>query len=299
MRFVVLGAGGVGGYYGALLARAGHEVTFLARGAHLDAIREHGLRVRAPDGGFVVRAPATDDADALPAADVALVAVKSYSLPGIAPVAARLAVGGATIVPLLNGVDAAERLASLGVPRGAILGGVTYLSAARVEPGVIERRSPFQRVLVGELGGGASERAERIAGALRDAGVDAQAVADIDVELWRKLASLASLAAACGLARAPIGVVRERPLGRLLLERLVGEVAAVARASGVGLPAGEEVRALEWLLTLPAELRPSYLLDLEAGGATELDILSGAVSRIGREVGVATPVHDTATAALR
>ncbi|HET9984211.1 MAG TPA: 2-dehydropantoate 2-reductase [Longimicrobiales bacterium] len=299
MRFVVLGAGGVGGYYGAMLARAGHDVAFLARGAHLDAIRSDGLRVHSPDGDFVVHPAATDDPAALPAADAVLVTVKSYSLEEAAPAAARLAAGGATVVPLLNGVDAADRLAELGVPREAILGGVTYLSAARTAPGVIERRSPFQRVVVGELGGGSSERAERIAGALRDAGVEAAAVPDIDVQLWRKLVFLAPLAAACGLARAPIGAVRARPLGPLLLERLVGETAAVARARGVALPPGEEARTLEQIRGLPDGMRPSYLLDLEAGGPTELDLLSGAISRIGRELGVPTPVHDTAAAVLR
>jgi 2-dehydropantoate 2-reductase len=299
MRFVVLGAGGVGGYYGGILARAGHDVAFLARGAHLDAIRAHGLRIHAPDGDFVAHSAATDDPEALPAADVVLVTVKSYSLAEIAPAAARLAREGATVVPLLNGVDAADRLAALGVPREAILGGITYLSAARTAPGVIERRSPFQRILLGELGGGPSDRAERIAAALRDAGLTAEAVPDIDVQLWRKLVFLASLAAACGLARAPIGPVRARPLGPLLLERLVGEAAAVARARGVALPPDEQARALERLRELPEDMRPSYLLDLEAGGSTELDVLSGAIARIGREVGVATPVHDTAAAVLR
>lgn len=299
MQFVILGAGGVGGYYGAMLARAGHDVAFLARGAHLDAIRARGLRVRTPEGEFVVHPAATDDAAELPAADAVIVAVKSYSLGEVAPVAGALAAAGAPVVPLLNGVDAAERLVAMGVPRAAVLGGVTYLSAARVAPGMIERRSPFQRVVVGELGGGASERVERIAGAFREAGVEAEAVGDVDVQLWRKFVFLAPLAAACGLARAPVGAVRARPLGPLLLERLVGEVGAVGRARGVALPADEEARTLERIRGLPDEMRPSYLLDLEAGGPTELDVLSGAISRIGREVGVPTPVHDTAAAALR
>ncbi len=308
LRVVVLGAGGVGGYFGGELARAGHHVTLLARGDHLAAIRARGLELRTPATDVPhappVRVPvdATDDPAALPNADLVVVAVKSYSLPEVAPAAARLAAAGATVLPLLNGVDAAERLVDLGVPAPAILGGVTFISAARVAPGVVERRSGFQRVIVGRFdparGGDDDAMTARIVEAFRAAGVDARVTPRIDVELWHKLIFLASIAAACGLARADVGAVRAAPLGDVLIARAVAEVVAVARAHGVAVDAEVGAQTVATIDGLPAAMRPSFLLDLERGGPTELDVLSGAVSRLGRQYGVPTPVHDTAIAAL-
>lgn len=302
MRVAIIGAGGVGGYYGGLLARAGYEVHLLARGAHLDALRRRGLEVHTPDGRWTVPVQATDDATALAEAfgpdDLALVAVKAYSLAEVAPAVQQLAARGAAVLPLLNGVDAADRLATFGVARAQLLGGVTYISAARTAPGVAERRSPFQRVLVGELAGDASERAERVAAAFRDAGAEAQAVDDIALALWQKYVFLVTLSAVCGLARSPIGPLRDTALGRRLIERAVREAVAVGRARGVALPADEEARVLALVVSLPAAMKPSFLLDLEAGGRTELDVLSGAVVRFADQAGIDTPVHDTAAAAL-
>ncbi|HEX3526230.1 MAG TPA: 2-dehydropantoate 2-reductase [Thermoanaerobaculia bacterium] len=298
MRIAVLGAGGVGGYFGGLLARAGHDVGLLARGAHLQAVRAHGLEVRTPEGPFTAAVQATADPQELEGSELAVIAVKSYSLPEIAPVAKRLAEAGAVILPLLNGVEAADRLIELGVPGDRVLGGLTEISAARVAPGVVERRSDFQRIVVGERSGPPSERAERIVTAFHEAGAEARVSADITADLWRKLAFIASMAAACGLARAPIGPVREAPYGPLLIERAVREVGAVARARGVALAEGMEDKLLSVIAGMPAAMQPSFLLDLESGGPTEIDDLSGAVSRLGRLAGVPTPVHDVATTAL-
>ncbi|HEY2737361.1 MAG TPA: ketopantoate reductase family protein [Thermoanaerobaculia bacterium] len=298
MRIAVLGAGGVGGYFGGLLARAGHDVGLLARGAHLDAVRAHGLEVRTPEGPFTAAVRATADPQELEGSELAVIAVKNYSLPEIAPVARQLAEAGAVILPLLNGVEAADRLIEHGVPTDRVLGGLTEISAARVAPGVVERRSDFQRIVIGERSGPPSERAERIATAFREAGAEARVSADITADLWRKLTFIASMAAACGLARAPIGPVREAPYGPLLIERAVREVAAVARARGVALADGMEDKLLSVIAAMPAAMQPSFLLDLESGGPTEIDDLSGAVSRLGRLAGVPTPVHDVATTAL-
>ena len=298
MRITIIGVGGIGGYYAGVLGRAGHEVQAFARGATLQALVERGVEVRTADGAFTVPVHATDDPAALAPADVALVTVKSYALDAVAPAVRALAGRGADVVPLLNGVDAAERLARGGVPRARILGGVTYISAERVAPGVAQLRSAFQRVLVGELGGGVSPRAERLAAAFRDAGVDARALPDIALALWQKYVFIAAMAAACGLARSAIGPLRETPLGRRLLERAVREAAAVGRARGVALPADEEARTLAFIDGLPAAMKPSFLLDLERGVPTELDVLSGALAAMAAESGVETPVHDTAAAAL-
>jgi 2-dehydropantoate 2-reductase len=298
MNIAILGAGGVGGYFGGLLARAGHEVSMLARGAHMEALRERGLEVRTPEGPFAVAVQAAGDPEEIGSVDLAVVAVKTYSLGEIAPAVRILAERGADVLPLLNGVDAADRLIAAGVPGERVLGGLTEISAARVAPGIVERHSTFHRIVVGERGGGISGRAETIAGVFREAGAEARASADITADLWRKFAFISSVAAACGLARAPIGPVRRAPLGPLLIERAVREVGAVARARGVALTAEDEEKVLDFANSLADHLKPSFLLDLEAGRPTEIEDLSGAVSRLGREAGVATPVHDVATAAL-
>jgi 2-dehydropantoate 2-reductase len=297
MKVAVLGAGGVGAYYGGLLARAGHTVVLLARGPNLDALRARGLEIRTPEGTFTAAVEATDDTRKIGSADFAVVAVKSYSLAEITPSVCRVAEAGAVIVPVLNGVEAADRLVEGGVPSGMVLGGLTQISAARIAPGVVERRSAFQRVVVGELAGGGSDRGERIAAAFRAAGADAEVSLDITADLWRKFAFIASMASACGLARSAVGPILSSGLGYLLV-RAVREVFAVARARKIALSDDEESKVLSFISSLPGGLKPSFLLDLESGGPTELDDLCGAVSRLGRQAGVETPVHDTATAAL-
>jgi 2-dehydropantoate 2-reductase len=298
MRIAVLGAGGIGGYYGGALARAGHAVALLARGAHLDALRARGLEVRTPEERFTVAVQASDDAKTFGKCDVAIVAVKTYSLAEIAPAARLLAEGGAAILPFLNGVEAAERLIENGVPESQVLGGLTQVSVVKVGPGVVERKSSFQKVAVGERAGKPSERVRRIVDAFQGAGAEARVSEDIAADLWRKFAFIASMAAACGLARAPIGPVRDAPYGKLLLTRAMREVLAVARARGLSLAEDEESKIFGFIDSLGGGMKPSFLLDLEAGGPNELDDLSGAVARLGREAGVETPVHDTATAAL-
>jgi 2-dehydropantoate 2-reductase len=298
MKVAVLGAGAVGAYYGGQLARSGHNVTCFARGANLVAIRERGLEIRTPEGAFRPQLAATDRVEELGPADFAILAVKSYSLTAIAPVVRRVAEQGAAIVPFLNGVETAEQLWELGVPRAAVVGGLTTISVARVQPGVVERRGPLQIVVLGEFDGRPTDRVTAVVAAFREAGVDARTSERILVELWQKFAFITTLAAACGLARSPVGPLRTFALGRRLLERAVSEVVQVGQARGIPLPPNEAARVLALIDSLPPGMRPSFLVDLEAGGPTELDILSGAVSRFADQAGVATPVHDTAAAAL-
>jgi 2-dehydropantoate 2-reductase len=302
LRIAVLGAGGIGGWYGGALALAGYEVTLLARAANLDAIREHGLELRSPDGSVRhARVRVTDDSGQLGEPTLVIVSVKAYSLAEIAPVAARLGSAGAVVLPLLNGVDAADRLVADGVPQSALLAGVTFISAVRVAPGVIERRSAFQRVVVGVpsgFSGPSATRSESIVQAFRGAGAEASVSPRIEIELWNKLAFLASMAAACGLSRASVGALRSAPLGALLIERAVAEVVAVAAARGISLGADATERTIAAINALPSAMRPSLLLDLERGGPTEVDVLSGAIARMGREAGVPTPIHDSAWTAI-
>jgi 2-dehydropantoate 2-reductase len=299
MRIAILGAGGVGGYDGSVLSRAGNEVQLLARGTHLEAIRADALRVSEPDGStWVARVDATDDPAALRGAKLVVVSLKSYYLDAIGPVAADLARHGATVVPLLNGVEAADRLEQLGVPRQALLGGLTAISAERTGPGQVSRKSPFNRVVVGELAGGLSARATEIVALFAAAGVEARASAEMPLELWRKFVFITTMGSCCGLARTSIGPVRDAPLGQVLLERATAESVGVGRAMGIGFAPDEVSRVLEQVRAMAPVMEPSFLADLKRGGRTELDALMGAVARLGRQVGVPTPVHDAAVAAF-
>jgi 2-dehydropantoate 2-reductase len=298
MKVIVLGAGAIGAYYGGELARAGHAVTLYARGTNLAAIRERGLEIRTPERPSVVRVAATDRVEELDTADFAILGVKSYSLDSIGPVVRRVADRGTTNVPFLNGVETTDRLLALQVPRTAILGGVTRISVARVQPGVVERRGPMQSVVVGELDGRLTDRVTRIAAAFENAGVDARASKQIELELWRKFIFIAAIAASGGLAHSPLGPLRARPLGRRMLEPAVHEVVEVARARGVPLADDEAAQVVAAIDALPPATKPSFLLDLESGGPTELDVLSGAVSRYAEAAGVAAPIHDIATLVL-
>ncbi|HEY1951645.1 MAG TPA: 2-dehydropantoate 2-reductase [Gemmatimonadaceae bacterium] len=298
MRIAIVGAGGVGGYYGGKLTEAGHDVTLFARGEHLDAIRRNGIVIKDHGATITVKVKATDRPDDLRGADWAMLAVKSYSVAELADVLVMLARNGTAIVPALNGVTTAENLEGAGVPRSQILGGTTIMNAHKIAPGVIERLSKRERFAVGEMDGTMSPRVEAIAAAMRSAGDDAVATKEIVLELWQKFNMLCACAAACGMARSDLGTIRDTELGRLLIDRAVREIAAVARAMHVPIPATQEEDALARIAALPATLKPSFVLDVERGGPTELDVLSGAVSRFGRRTGVPTPVHDTAAAVL-
>src|SRR5262249_54442532 len=182
MKIAILGAGGVGGFFGATMARAGHHVRLFARGEHLAAIRSRGLEVREPEGVWRISMPASADPADLVECELAVVAVKSYSLVEIAPVARRAAEAGAVVLPLLNGVEAFETLAASGVPEERMLEGLAMIGASRPEPGVVQRGSAFRAVVVGERSGGPSDRAERIAAVFRDGGSDARVSENVTVD---------------------------------------------------------------------------------------------------------------------
>lgn len=291
MRLSVIGGGGIGSYIAGLLARHGVDVRLLTRGAHLDAIRGGGLVLRTPDESCTIALQATDDSQTLIGSDYAILTVKGYDLREIAPVMRLLASNGTTIVPLLNGVDIADRLAKLGVPREQILEGLITISAVRTGPGIVERRSPFQQITIGEADGVLSARAVRLGTTLEEAGLPTRVSREIRLDLWRKFAFLTSLAAACALRRAPIGEVLGEPSGRQLLIDALAEVIAVGRAAGVVWAADEESRIRTMLESLPAAMKPSLLVDIENGRPTEVDTLSGTIVRLGRTHGIDTPVH--------
>jgi 2-dehydropantoate 2-reductase len=299
VKIAILGAGAVGGYYGALLARSGQEVTFIARGAHLAAIRDRGLRVESVHGDFeVYPVQASDDPAQVGPADLVLVTVKSYNLEDAAE-AGRSLVGPETAaLPLLNGLDAADRLAAAWGGEH-VLAGLTHISASVPAPGVIRQVSAARRITFGERDGAITPRAERIRSVLAASGAEAVLTPAIDVALWEKFLFIASISGVCCLARQPMGVVLGMPETRQLYIEALGEVEAVARARGVALPPDAVERTLGITEGFAPQTRPSLLAALEAGQRLELEAMSGTVVRYGREAGVPMPVHTVIYAALK
>lgn len=295
MNIVIIGAGGVGGHFGALLSRAGHHVVFQARGSHLAAMRESGLRIRTPTEDFTLPVEATEDASRIEDAEVVVLAVKSYSLQEVAPSLRALSSRGAAVLPLLNGIDIVDRCIALGVPKSAVLGGLARVSTVKAAPGLIVQDVPEQKIELGELGGDVSERVQRIARAFESAGITAEASKNIEFALWRKYVSLTSRASLCAMSGGTMDAVRARPYGMELFHRAIREAGAVARACGAPFTHAVEDAIFESDAHRATASKPSFVADLERGGQTEIDSLSGTVSRLGRMHGVSTPVHDVAT----
>ena len=299
MKVAILGAGAVGGYYGALLARSDQEVTFIARGAHLAVIRDRGLRVESVHGNFeVYPVLASDDPAQVGPVDLVLVTVKSYNLEGAAE-AGRPLVGPETVaLPLLNGLDAADRLAAAWGGEH-VLAGLTHISASVPAPGVIRQVSAVRRITLGERDGAITPRAARIRSILAASGAEAVLTTAIDVALWEKFLFIASISGVCCLARQPMGTVLATPKTRQLYVEALREVEVVARARGVALPPDAVEQTLTITEGFAPQTKPSLLAALEAGQPLELEAMSGTVVRYGREAGVPTPVHAMIYAALK
>jgi 2-dehydropantoate 2-reductase len=300
MRIAVFGTGAVGGYFGGRLAEAGEDVSFIARGRHLEAIREGGLVVDSPLGDFRIHpARATDDPGAVGAVDAVLVAVKAWQLPEAAAGMGPLVEEGTTaVVPLLNGVEAPDVLTQALGP-GPVLGGVCRIFSHVAAPGRIAHTGFEPSMEFGELDGAASERAERLLAAFERArGFSATLSEDIVAAMWAKLAFIAPASAVGAATRAPYGGIRGIPETRVLLRRVAGEVCAVARARGVTLPEDLPDRVMAVIDALPADEVTSMQRDLLGGRPSELDAQVGAVVRLGRRAGVPTPVSEVLYAAL-
>jgi 2-dehydropantoate 2-reductase len=285
VRFVIAGAGGVGGNLGVRLLEAGHDVAWLARGANLTALRR-GVSLESPlgDARFGPQ-QAEEDAARLRAPDALVVAVKMYSLAELAPKLAPLARARTFVLPLQNGIEAHSTLAAA-LPGAKILNGMVSVKARLKAPAAIECKSGFCRV---RLGG---EGADVLAAALKTGkGVETAISAHIDADLWRKFVMLASFSAVSCLTRGTIGQVLGDPEAYGQLLQAVEEALQVARAGGVELAADTEELVQSQVRDLPREGKPSMLEDLEAGRALELDYLSGAIVRLGARSGVATPFH--------
>jgi 2-dehydropantoate 2-reductase len=299
VRIAVVGAGAVGGYFGGRLAEAGEDVTFIARGVHLEAIRERGLEVRSTEGDFTIRpASATEDPHEVGAVEAVLVAVKAWQLRDAAEAMGPMVEDRTAVVPLLNGIEAPDVLREA-LGSGPVLGGLCRILAHRSAPGRIEHTGFPPTIEFGELDGSRSERAVALLEAFgRARGLQATLSDDIQRAMWTKLVFIAAMSVVGATTRAPIGVTRTIPETRELLGRAFDEVRSVAVARGVDLPTDLVSRFLEFVDALPEEEITSMQRDVLAGRPSELEAQVGAVVRLGREAGVPTPVHQTLYAGL-
>jgi 2-dehydropantoate 2-reductase len=299
MKIAVMGAGAIGGYFGGRLAKAGFDVSFIARGAHLDVIRKNGLKVLSPLGDFTIHpATVTDDPAEVGPVDVILFMVKNYDTLRAAEQIRPLVGPDTAIIPFQNGVEARAMLSNVLGARH-VLGGVAFIPASIQKPGVIKHNAELAKLVFGEFDKQITPRALSFLDALEKAGVTGEIPADISMVLWSKLMFLTSMSAINCITRQPVGLVQSDGETIALYMDAMREVAAVAAAHGVSL--GEEAIANNMALakSFPPNNKTSMFQDLEAGQRLEIDYLSGAVVRLGREKGIETPIHRTAWVAIK
>jgi len=299
MRIAVMGAGGVGGYFGAQLARAGHEVAFVARGRHLAALREHGLTVDSAVGPVrSLRVLATDSPAEVGPVDLVMFCVKLWDVEAGAAALAPLLDSRAVVIPFQNGVESHEILARrLGAER--VAGGVAQIGAVIQAPGVIAHTGTMARLRVGAFDARQQPRLREFVAAGQAAGIDIEHVDDIRRVLWEKFVFLVAMSGATALARQPIGVVRADADLRAVLAASMVETVAVAAAQGVAFDEKFVDRQLAFVDGLPAQMRSSMLNDLVAGNRLEAPWLAGAVVRMAAAAGLPAPVNSTIYAALK
>lgn len=300
MKIAIMGTGGIGGYYGGLLARAGHDVTFIARGAHLQAIRTNGLQVKSVYGDFTIApAQATDAPAEVGLVELVLVCVKTSDTDRAAQAIKPMVGPGTAVMSLQNGIDAAERIGSV-VGMEHMLGGATWISSAIEAPGVIRQVSQFRRIVLGELDGPRSvtPRAQAVFEALTSSGATVELSDNILKVLWTKFVFIAGISGVGSLVRLEIGDYRAVPETRALMAALMRDVEAVGRASGVALDADVVQQALAFIDNAAPSIKPSMQRDVETGRRSELDSMIGVIMRKGRELGVPTPATEMVYAAL-
>lgn len=298
MKIMIMGTGGVGGYYGGLLAQQGNDVTFIARGAHLEAIQKNGLQVKSIFGDFTVNpAKATDNPADIGTVDLILFCTKTYGTDE-ATQAIKPVIGPQTaVLSLLNGVDATERIGKV-VGMEHVIGGATWLSSAVEAPGVIKQVSQFRRIVFGELDGSRSERIQSIHDVLNNNGVTVEVSENILKILWTKFVFISSASSFGSLTRLPMGEYRSVPETRATITGLMREVEAVARAQGINLDEDVVQKSLDFMDSAAPHIKASMQLDVDAGRKTELEAMVGVIGRKGRELSVPTPIADFVYASL-
>jgi 2-dehydropantoate 2-reductase len=302
MRIAVLGSGAVGGYYGAKLARAGHDVVLIARGAHLEAIRARGLEIRSPMlGDFTVRCRAEEDTGVVGEVDLVVVAVKTYDNATALPLMRPLLAPHTSVLTVQNGVDSASEVASVGGEERTI-GGITYIATALSAPGLIEQTGTHRKIVLGEVFGALPRKSARVAAiheALTGADIQSEAVDDGRVPIWEKFIFLVPLAGFTGAARLPIGPVWADPYIKSRFLDACREIEALARAERVPVASDVIERIEAYVAGIPGTMRSSLLIDLSQGKRTEVEALHGSVVRRAAAAGVQVPIISTLYAVLK
>lgn len=299
MKIAVFGSGGVGGYFGGLLAHAGHDVSFIARGAHLGAVRESGLQIFSANGDFLIHpAVATDDPADIGPVDYVVIAVKHYHLAEAIPQIKPLVGPESTVVPLLNGVDAHEILVDALGPE-PVVGGLCSIVSMVESPGVIHQPSNIRRVIVGELDRTKSVRVAQIVQAWKECGAEAIHAEDIFVAMWTKFIFIASFGGVSSLARATIGEIRECEPARALYIEAIREAEALARAQEIHLAPDILEKTIALTESFESNTTSSMQRDVDAGNLFELEAFSGRIVRLGEQLGIPTPVHRAIYALLK
>lgn len=298
MKIAVMGSGGIGGYYGGRLADAGADVSFIARGAHLAAMRQKGLKVISPLGDFhLPRVTATDDPATIGKVDIVMFCVKLYDVEETCELIKPLIGQDTAVISFLNGIDSEDRMRVILGDR-AVVGGTAQIPSNIEEPGVIEHKASLAALEFGELDGRDSKRLQDFYKVCTDAGIQTFLVENIETHIWLKFAILVPFATACCLTRLPGKILIEEPVVQEIAVGAMKEVIALAQAKGVQLPP-DALESRMALLGNFSNAMPSMLVDLLAGKRIELEGLQGAVVRLAKELGVQVPVHQVAYAALK
>jgi 2-dehydropantoate 2-reductase len=300
MRIAIIGAGAVGGYYGARLAQAGHDVVFIARGASLEAIRARGLTVRSPLGDIEARVQAEEDPRRVGHVDLVVLAVKTYSNPQALPLIPPLVGPDTSVLSLQNGVDSADEIAAVTGP-GPVLAGTTYIAATLVAPATVEHVGSLRRIILGEAFGErrVTDRVAGVTAVLSSADIQAESAVEVRIPVWEKFIFLAPIAGLTAAARLPVGPAWAQPAFRAACERAMAEVEALARHAGVAVADDVCVQKMRYLDASPPTMRSSMMVDLTSGRPLELEALIGTVVRRGRAAGIATPVMETLYGVLK
>ena len=301
MKIAVMGAGGVGGYLGAKLAATDADVTFIARGAHLKAMLQQGLSVRGAENLHLSNVQATDTPAEIGEVDLVLFCVKLYDTVDAAQAIAPIVGSETAVLTLQNGIESVRHIGSIVGPR-AMLAGAAYFPANITAPGEVTffgKMGDRPHVVIGEPDAGNSERVNTFFSTFRSAGIEADGCRNTELMLWEKFLLVVGNSAATSATRSTVGTVCADPDLRWLLHQAVSEAEAVGRAAGIGFRNDVVDMVMTALDANPADGKSSQLVDLENGRRLELEGLSGAVVRLGRDLGVPTPVHSTVYAALK
>lgn len=298
MKIAIIGTGGVGGYYGGLLARQGHNVTFIARGVHLKAIQENGLQVKSVHGDFqIIPAQATDNPADIGHVELVLFCTKTYATLEAVQLMIPIIGSNTTVMSLQNGVGAAGQIGSI-IGMSHMLGAATWISASVEAPGIIRQVSRFRRVVLGELDGSITARAQDIFSIFQETGITIELSENISNVLWTKFVFISAISSLGSLTRLPLGEYRHVAETRSMMVALMKEIEAVAKANKVELDENVIAKSLDFIDNAAPTIKPSMQLDVELGHRFELESMVGEIVHLGQHLGITTPTADMIYAAL-